>query len=254
MPEVQFTQATVLIDQINIQSEAQPSKGFLKSVRRFGVLEQVILTPTPDGDRYNILFGRRRVIAAKEAGQERINAAIPSALTIEQIAMVTLTENMQRSANPLLEARMMRVLIESGYNQQSIAEELGVSQPQVAQRLRLLNLCEEVQAEIEGGNLTISIAKHMAGLDHDQQRSLLALADAEGRKLNLADINAVKREAKIGTIIPDLPTPLTGLDIALKGLDTIRNQVKNLTKEEKGELVRELGEFYLKLSPPKKKA
>jgi|GEM_PF-2073687 len=246
----------VSLGEIDESKVMAPTKGFVASVGKLGVLTPVILQRNGDA-KFHIIAGRRRVSAAIASGQETIDALIVDELSAEQGALIALTENMQRNPNPLVEARLMKVLVSGGRNQKDIAEELNVSQPQVAQRLKLLNLCEEVQTRVEEGEITISVARKMAGFTPEQQRELLDLSDSEDRKLTEKDVNTLKREGKLENVVPELPTPVSPVDLARGSIEGIREKVDDLDKKAKAELRQLIGDLYKALGgklPVAKKA
>jgi len=230
--------ATVDIDKIIECNVAAPSKGMVKSVAKFGVLSPVILQK--NGEGYKIIAGRRRVSAAKANKETEIDALVIDDLTLEQGAMIALTENMQRQPNPLVEADLMKVLVDTGKTQKEIAAELCVSQPQVAQRLKLLNLCEEARTRVEDAEITVSIARKMAELPHERQRELIDLMDSRETKLTERDINNAKREGKLEDVLNELPTPINKVDVVRSHIENIRQSFTELEKPEQTALRKEV--------------
>lgn len=123
----------------------------VESIRRVGVLQPVLVVPDPeeDGAHYLLVAGERRVRAAREAGLTEIPAVLKE-LTPQEIVEVMLVENLHRQDLDAIEEAdgYRRLIDECGYTQQQVAERVGVSQPQVANRLRLLRLPETVQDSI----------------------------------------------------------------------------------------------------------
>jgi ParB/RepB/Spo0J family partition protein len=124
-----------------------------QSIREVGVLQPVLVVPDDGG--YRLVAGERRYRAACLAGQETIPAIVRD-LTPEQEVQVMLIENLQRQElNPVEEAAALHALVsEFGWKQEALAQKLGVSQPWVANRIRLLRLPAEVLDLISRGILT----------------------------------------------------------------------------------------------------
>lgn len=114
-----------------------------ESIRQVGILEPILVVP--DGNRYRIVAGERRWRAALAAGLEKVPVLIRE-LTPEQEFEVMLTENLQRQdLDPIEEAQAFQAALARGWKQTELAEKLGISQAQVANRLRLLKLPDKVQ-------------------------------------------------------------------------------------------------------------
>ncbi len=126
-----------------------------ESIRQVGILEPLLVVRQhddaachPDAFLYRIVAGERRYRAAMAAGLETVPVIVRK-LTEEQEFEVMLTENIQRQdLDPIEEAQAFRAAVDRGWKQEALAEKLGISQAQVANRLRLLKLPESVQESI----------------------------------------------------------------------------------------------------------
>src|SRR5215470_19646708 len=73
------------------------------SIRSSGVVQPVILRPSPNG-RFQIVAGERRLLASKLAGKTAIPAVIRQ-ISNEQAMEITIIENLQREdLNPMEQA------------------------------------------------------------------------------------------------------------------------------------------------------
>lgn len=114
-----------------------------ESIRQVGILEPLLVVA--DGNKYRIIAGERRYRAALDAGLQKVPVIVRD-LTPEQEFEIMLTENIQRQdLDPIEEAQAFQAAISRGWKQTELAEKLGISQAQVANRLRLLKLPAEVQ-------------------------------------------------------------------------------------------------------------
>jgi ParB family chromosome partitioning protein len=122
--------------------EAEMEK-LIASVKQLGVLAPILCVP--DGDRYRIVDGERRYRAALAAELERVPLIVRD-LTPEAEFEAMLTANIQRAdLDPIEEAQAFAAATARGWKQEALAAKLGISQAQVANRLRLLKLPAEVQ-------------------------------------------------------------------------------------------------------------
>jgi len=187
-----------------------PSRQLVASVRRYGVVTPVILVDTGDGQGRQLVDGRRRVLAAKEAGLTHVEAVTYSfnredARTFPA-ELLTLTLNELRRPNPVAEAEAIRRLLDRGAPLRDICRATGMSPARVKQRMRLLNLAAPLAQALSQGEITVGTAEAAAKLSSTEQR---ALADrlAERGKLTLEDVaeaRSARRKAAQSTL--DLPT------------------------------------------------
>ena len=133
------------------------------SIRIHGVIQPVTVRRLASG-YYQIIAGERRWRAAKQAGLEEIPAVIIEA-DDRKVMELGLIENLQREdLNPAEEARGYQTLMEEyGLTQEQVAERMGKSRPAIANTLRLLALPEELLALVEDGTLSAGHARTILG-------------------------------------------------------------------------------------------
>ena len=152
------------------------------SIRAQGVVQPLVVTPSPDGT-YTIVAGERRWRAARRAGLETVPVVVRQVAGERELLELALVENLQRSdLNPIEEAEAFRALQEQfGLSQEEIAARVAKSRPAVANALRLLKLPDEVQQMLRDGRLTAGQARPLLGLaDRDRQLAMAERAVREG--------------------------------------------------------------------------
>lgn len=127
--------------------EEEQIRELAESIDAKGLLQPVLVRP--QGERYELVHGERRLRAVESLGRDRIKAEVRD-LDDGEALEVAITENLQREdMNPLAEARGYRELIdEFDLTQAEAADRLGVSQSKIANQLRLLDLPEVLQENI----------------------------------------------------------------------------------------------------------
>ena len=149
----------------------QPRKSFdqekleelADSIRQHGVIQPLTVRKLASG-YYQIIAGERRWRAARLAGLEEIPAVIIEAddRKAMELAMI---ENLQREdLNPAEEARGYQTLMEEyGLTQEQVAQQMGKSRPAITNTLRLLALPPEVMGLLEEGVLSAGHARAILG-------------------------------------------------------------------------------------------
>lgn len=166
------------------------------SIRAVGVIQPIIVCPV--GERYRIIAGERRYRASRMAELEEIPAIVREWDEQRQME-AALIENLQRDdLNPIEEARGVRRLMdESGFTQEKIAERLGKSRPAVANLLRLLTLADSVQQLLIDGKLSAGHARALVTVEPKRQVQLANLTVQQGwsvRQLERICAQPVKEE------------------------------------------------------------
>jgi ParB family chromosome partitioning protein len=151
--------------------EPEATAGLASSIRQQGLLQPVVVRPRAAGG-YELIAGERRWRAAREAGLETLPALVRQAGDRDTL-LLALVENVAREQlSPVEEARAYAALVdEFELTLGEVAEQVGRSKPAVSNRLRLLELPEEVLWMVARNELTEGHA-----------RAVLAVPDHEGRK------------------------------------------------------------------------
>ena len=133
------------------------------SVKEQGILQPLLVVEQPGG-RYRIVAGERRWRAARQAGLATVPCIVRDMDMIRQME-VSLIENLQREdLNPAEEARGYQTLMEEyGLTQEQVAERMGKSRPAVTNTLRLLALPEDLLTMVEEGTLSAGHARAILG-------------------------------------------------------------------------------------------
>ena len=151
--------------------EAEAASGLADSVRKQGIIQPLLVRPRGVGG-YEIVAGERRWRAAREAGRQTVPAVV-RAVDDRDTLLLGLVENVAREQlTAVEESRAYAVLIdEFGLTLGDVAERVGRSKPSVSNRIRLLELPDDVLGMVERGQLSEGHA-----------RAVLAVPDHEGRR------------------------------------------------------------------------
>ena len=151
--------------------DAEATSALADSIKAQGIVQPVLVRTRAAGG-FELIAGERRWRAAQQAGAPTIPALVRETDDRDTL-LLGLVENVAREQlSPVEEARAYAVLIdEFGLGLGEIAERVGHSKPAVSNRVRLLELPEDVLAMVERGELTEGHA-----------RAVLAVPDNEGRQ------------------------------------------------------------------------
>ena len=121
------------------------------SIKEHGIIQPLVLRKL--GNKYEIIAGERRYKASVLAGKETVPVIVKN-LNDKDSAEIALIENIQRkNLTPIEEALSYKKILDMGYiTQENLASKLGKSQSAVANKIRLLNLSDEVQEALLENN------------------------------------------------------------------------------------------------------
>jgi len=166
------------VDAINPNPE-QPRRRFepaeldrlADSIRRHGVIQPVVVRRALD--RYELVVGERRWRAARAAGRETIPAVIADVDGEDRLELA-LVENVQRhDLNPIELAHAFRTLSDHGLTQEEIGRRVSLDRSTVANHLRLLELPQQLQEDVETSRITAGHAKALLQVANPERLRLL---------------------------------------------------------------------------------
>jgi ParB family chromosome partitioning protein len=205
--------------------EPEAHQGLSDSIRAQGVVQPVLVRPRTAGG-YELIAGERRWRAAREAGLATVPAVVRAADDRDTL-LLGLVENVAREAlSPVEEARAYAVLLdEFGLSLGEIAERVGRSKPSVSNRVRLLELPDEVLGMLDRSLLTEGHARAVLAVpDDDGRRRLARRIVREGLSVRAAERSArwaggrTRRPRSTTPVDPDLAARVRDAAERLTGL------------------------------------
>jgi ParB family chromosome partitioning protein len=154
--------------------DAEAIAGLAESVRVEGVVQPLLVRPAGAGE-YELIAGERRLRAAREAGLATVPAIVRET-DERQSLLLALVENVAReNLSAVEEARAYAVLQdEFGLSLGDVSERVGRSKPAVSNRMRLLELPDDVLGMLERGQLTEGHARAVLAVPGHEERRRLA--------------------------------------------------------------------------------
>ena len=218
-----------------IKNKYQPRRLFDKnsldelttSIKNRGIIQPIIVRKSDNiDDKYEIIAGERRWLAAQNAGLHEVPVVIIQADNLKSLEFA-IVENIQRKdLNPIEEAESYQKLIdEFGYDQEKVANFIGKSRAHISNSLRLLSLPKEVITLIEEEKISQGHAKILVGLNNPYLiakkiiEKKLSVRQAE----NLVKVYKNTNKIKIVKLDPNLKF----LEDSLKDKIGLRTFIKN---------------------------
>jgi ParB family transcriptional regulator, chromosome partitioning protein len=177
--------------------DGEAGSGLAESIRAQGVISPLLVRPRTAGG-YEIVAGERRWRAAREAGRQTVPAVVRETDDRDTL-LLGLVENVAREQlTAVEEARAYAVLIdEFSLSLGEVAERVGRSKPSVSNRIRLLDLPDDVLGMVERGQLTEGHARAVLAVpDHEGRRRLAREIVQKGLSVRVAEQRAKWAGAK----------------------------------------------------------
>jgi ParB family transcriptional regulator, chromosome partitioning protein len=236
--------------------DSEATTGLAESIRAQGLVQPVLVRPRAEGG-YELIAGERRWRAAQEAGIDKVPAVVREADDRDTL-LLGLVENVAREQlSAVEEARAYAVMLdEFGMTLGELSERVGRSKPAVSNRLRLLELPEDVLAMLERGELTEGHARAVLAVPGHEERRQLARKVVR-RGLSVRDAERAARWAGAKTkssrsrprVDPELARRATEAVARATGLEArVANGRMEIPFEDEHDLA-EIAEAFERLNP-----
>lgn len=147
-----------------IENGSESFTQLVQSIKESGIIEPLTIYLVPaeqspsKAQEYVVSSGHRRLAAAQKAGLDRVPVVIkPLPDNLLDVAISRLVANLQRQdLTDLEKAEGLRSVLDANpkLTQAKLAQRIGVSQPAIANSLRLLTLPDEIKETVHAGLLS----------------------------------------------------------------------------------------------------
>ncbi|MDD3587831.1 MAG: ParB/RepB/Spo0J family partition protein, partial [Thermoguttaceae bacterium] len=156
--------------QPRVDFDAEEITRLAQSIQQCGLIQPIAVRP--EGDRFVLIVGERRLRAAREAGLTEIPACVQfQTISEQEMAELALTENMLRQdLNAMEKATAFRNYLDTyGGTQEELGKRLQLNRSTVANLMRLLDLPDDLQRAVRTGDLTPGHARALLPLEEWEQ-------------------------------------------------------------------------------------
>jgi len=163
-----------------------------QNVKATGIKQ--LITVRPNGDRYEVILGRRRFLSIKDTVEE-VPCIVQEDWDDREALKASLIENLEifrKSLDPIKRAESLKKLIDlSGKGMTAVARELGMAKSTLSEYLKVLTLSPRMKEMVSKRAVPFRDALKVAklGLDEEKQDSLAETAAERG-------IEAFKKEVE----------------------------------------------------------
>ena len=160
--------------------------GLAKSLDTIGLQQPIVVQE--DGQRYKILIGQRRFLAAKRLGWRRITARVVNNIDEPSAIMWSISENIhRRDLSPRDKSNACQYLLEKHGSTTAVATLIGFSEQTVKKWLGYYHVVPEpMKKMVEDNKITASLAIRIAeAVDDPQKATAIAEQIPAGRARGL---------------------------------------------------------------------
>lgn len=218
---VDLNQVIPAPNQPRTEFEEESLASLAANLRAKGQLHPIHVCWSDDSQRWMIVSGERRWRAARLAGLETIDCFFhEQALGDSEVLELQLIENLLREdLRPVEEARAFQSLMDLNcWNGKQVAEALRIAPSKVSRALSLLDLPEEVQRQVDTGEVAARTAYQLSRLTDDRQQRQLATESARGELTNTGAAQLVRQRR---TRRPSKPKHIRQTFFAENGCQTV---------------------------------
>jgi ParB family chromosome partitioning protein len=170
----------------------------VSSIREKGIMQPLVVRPvkSPEGIKYEVIAGERRLRALKELDFKEAPVIIRN-VKDEEALELSLIENIQREElNAIEEAHAYERLInEFSLSQDNVAKAVGKSRSAVNNSLRLLKLPLVIQDYVSRGTISMGHARALLSLEDKSKQ--IAMAEKIAKKgLSVREVESLVRQTE----------------------------------------------------------
>ena len=214
-----------------------------ESIQQNGLIQP--LTVRPMDDHYELIAGERRYRACRKAGFTTIPCYVLTP-TDDQAAQMALIENVQRQdLSAIEEAKSyLQIMKQAHLSQEQVAKKIGKSQSAIANKIRLLNLPDDIQEGVIEGKITERHARALLSAPEDKQKAIYKEIVKKGLNVRETEsyIETLNRPKKVHArqktkgFSKNIQIGINTINQSIKMIEKLGIEVKTETEEADSEV------------------
>ena len=188
--KVQLEQLQPSPDRVGQSCSKKDVTRLSKSIKRYGLLQPIIITPNGTEDQFYIADGVKRWKAVKKLGKKTIRVVLDKENNPKVLQLIA--NLFRKGINPLEKAEAFKTLIKEGMKRKEITKRFGVSKSSLSQYEKIADMSTQVKKFVSKNlpKLGVSILRKLSTLSLEIQMDLVR--DIVGGKIikTLDSVNA----------------------------------------------------------------
>lgn len=158
------------------------SEAFILNIMHHGVLEPIIVRKNTETGNTEVVAGRRRVLAAREANKRlkkqgaeplQVQAVVRRGTDVSMTTAMVIENENREPDSVTARAEKMQRLLNMGKSEDDVAIICGCSKATVKNSLRLLECSAAVRRAVDSGKIAASDGYQLAKLEPEKQKKAL---------------------------------------------------------------------------------
>jgi len=230
----------IRISELNIRANEpfgdEEDEEFVKNIEALGILEPIIVKPV--GEFYEVDVGRRRFLSAQKLEYKEIPCIVREA-SDEESMDASISENIfRKNVDPVTLGRWIKMRLSRGdISLSQYARKIGKSKSTLSEWIRLTDLSDEMQREVQRGAVSFQNGLKVARMNLPLEEQG-ALAE-ESRTGGTESFNQALNRVSAGRETRGAPKGLLIVRINFGKRSTHYNKLKRLAKAEN----KDMGEY-----------
>ncbi len=207
------------------------SESLVRNIMAVGVLQPVLVCKNAETGETEVVAGRQRVKAAREANKRLVAQGcepiqVPAVTRrassgADQLGVLVSENELREADTPLGRAEKMRRLMDLGRSEDQLAVTFGCTTQTVRNTLALLDCTATVRNAVEAGKINVGHALKLSKLEPVEQREKLAELVTAGETAATPRERAKAQRAVVQA--PDAPPKMRSRREIEQALLTVRN-------------------------------
>jgi len=190
------------ISSFNVRKSSVEITELIDSIKSQGIIQPLLVRPV--GDKFEVVVGQRRFLAACQAGLKKVPVIIKK-MSDEDALKASLTENIHREdLDPIDKAKAIKELVFIEKNKGKsmrdsvsiVAKDLGLGESTIWDNLSLLGLEKEVKEKVKKGKISVTVASRLKTIPPEKQVEVAKEIEGLPRTKAIEIIRKVKEKPR----------------------------------------------------------